>query len=168
MRRVLDVSRASEAERARFHAPYIFRLTGAQLDYVQVEQVEVITELRRLELIGEEHARANDMFGRGSLSEVEKVMVPWRDRVAILARLRFLPTMRVLAGVPPVIVTIADSPSLPLDIRRSGIYSDSFLAGATVEALFDVAGVGTGPRPISVALDGKEIARVTIDLGVLK
>jgi hypothetical protein len=173
MRRALDVARASDTERARFHASYIFKLSGAQLDYVEVQQVEVITELRRLELIGEEHARVNDMFGRGSLREAEQALLPWRDRIAIVARVRFLPTTRVLAGVPPVIVTVADSPSLPLDTRRNPVYSggaegSSFLVGATVEALYDAAAVGSASRPVSVLLDAREIARVTIDFGALK
>ena len=172
MRRALDVGRASDTARARFHAPYIFRLTGAQLDYVAVEQIEVITELRRLELIAEEHARINDTFGRGAMSDAEKALLPWRDKIAIVARLRFLPTMRVMTGVPRVNVTIADSPSLPLDTQRTGIYSGSgegsYLVGGTVEALFDAAAIGAASRPVSVTLGDKEIARMTIDFGALK
>jgi hypothetical protein len=100
------------------------------------------------------------------------VMLPWRDRIAIVARIRLLPTTRVLTGVPPVMVTIADSPSLPLDTRRSGIYSTSnegsFLVAGTVEALFDAAAAGATARPVSVTLGDKEIGRVTIDFGALK
>ncbi len=173
MRRALALARASDTERARFHAPYIFKLTGARLDYVEVEQIEVTTEFRRLELIAEEHARRNDSFGSGGLRDVETALRPWRDRIAVVARLRFQPTMRVITGVPPVTVAIGDAPSVaPLDTRRDAVYSgtgeESFLVGGTIEALFHAASVGTASRPVLVAWNGKEIGCVTIDFGALK
>ncbi len=172
MRRVLDIARSSDANRARFHAAYIFKLTNARLDYVEVEQIEVITELRRLELIGEEHARLNDTFGRGAFIDVEQALAPWRHRTVLLARVRFLPTTRFLTDVPPIHVIVADSPALPIDTRRQPIISgngeESFLAGETIEEMYDAKALGTGSHLVTILWEGKELGRVTIDFGALK
>src|SRR5258705_6574622 len=57
MERALSLARSSEAARARFHARYVVDVHAPAVEYFTVEQLEIITEFRRLELIGEDHAR---------------------------------------------------------------------------------------------------------------
>ena len=60
--------------------------------------------------------------------------------------------------------------SAPLDVRRTPVYATgttqkpgSSMYGATVEADFDVAAVGQTSRTVRVLLEGKELARATIN-----
>ena len=77
----------SDADRARFHRPYVVSLTGVGTDFFAIKTVEVITEFRRLELIAEEHARLNDNFARAGLRDAEEAIDPWKGLVWIVARL---------------------------------------------------------------------------------
>jgi len=56
----------SDSDRARFHRPSIIDVTGVAATFFAITRIEVITEFWRLELIAEEHARANDTFARGA------------------------------------------------------------------------------------------------------
>src|SRR5262247_3733190 len=74
----------SDAERARFHERYIFPINGPTIEYFALQKVELITEFRHLELIAEQHARINDMFGRGGMKDVEDALQPWRGRLTVV------------------------------------------------------------------------------------
>jgi len=84
MERALALARwpHSDAERERFHRQYLVGVNGPTVENWAVEQVEVITEFRRLALIAEEHARVNDMFGRAGVQEAEQALRPWLGRLS--------------------------------------------------------------------------------------
>ncbi|MBI2834833.1 MAG: hypothetical protein HYX76_10460 [Acidobacteria bacterium] len=163
----------SDSDRARFHAPYIVAVKGLLVDYVIVDRIEVITGFRRLELLAEEHARLNDLWGRPGVRDAEEALRPWRDRVSIVAHLRFQVANQYITGVPPVAVALGEpEPVAPIDVRRLGMYrSDdhgSVLIGATVETTFDARSVGQTVRQVLVRWDGRELARATMDFARLE
>lgn len=175
-----DIQRATElarfphtdADRAQFHKCYTIVVNGPVVEYFAVEKMDVITPFRRMELIAEDHARINDLFARGGLQDAEEALRPWRDRVAIVAHLRFDLT-KPIPGVPAADVTL-EGPRLvaPIAIRtseiRSGSGDQTLLVAGVVEAVFDVPDVGQTTRPVVVRWNGKEIARVAIDFGAME
>ena len=68
----------TDDDRAKFHSSYTFPIKGAAVDGWVAERVEVITELRRAELMAEDHARINDSWGRAGMQEVINALQPWR------------------------------------------------------------------------------------------
>jgi hypothetical protein len=177
MERALATARAtwlsSDQDRARFHDAYIFRLTGVTVDYVVIDRIEVITEFRRLEVIGEAHARLNDNFGRAGLRDAHQALRSWRGRVAIVVHMQFRPTTRYITGVPSIEVSIGDRDRLlPIQTRSDGIYNSSdfgsALVGGTVEALFDAHAVGQGRRPVVLRWNDLELVRQPVDFGSLE
>ena len=175
-----DIQRATElarfphtdADRAQFHKRYTIVVNSPVVEYFAVEKMEVITPFRRMELIAEDHARINDLFARGGLQDAEEALRPWRDRVAIVAHLRFDLT-KSIPGVPAADVTL-EGPRLvdPIAIRNSEIRSGSgdqtLLVAGVVEAVFDVRDVGQTTQPVVVRWNGKEITRVAIDFGAME
>ena len=160
----------SEADRARFHDRYIVPVDGPMVDGFSVTQVEVTTEFRRLELIGEHHARINDLFGRGGLRDAEEALRPWRDRLSISAHLAFdLAKYKYITGIPSIDVVFGGPVAVaPLDVRRTGIYgNDSGLIRGIVEVVFDAVSIGQTSRPVIVLWHGTELARVSIDFAQL-
>jgi len=162
----------TDAERARFHARYLFTVDGPTVEYFAVQRVEVITEFRRLELIAEEHARLNDLFGRGGLRDVEEAMRKGRGRTVIVVHLRFDPS-KYIVGVPEIRVAMDGSTMLlPIDdMTSSGIYSGGdqpVLIGGRVEAMFDAGSIDQESRRVSIYRGGKEIARVPIEFAKLE
>jgi hypothetical protein len=160
----------SDAERARFHERYIFPINGPTIEYFAVQKVELVTEFRRLELIAEEHARINDMFGRGGLKDVEDALKPFRGRMAVVIFLTF-DISRYITGLPEVRLAF-DGPTilLPADVKSAGIYSNEknpILIGARLDADFDAGPVGQERRTLSIYRSGKEIARVPMDFAKL-
>jgi hypothetical protein len=164
----------SDAERARFHERYLFPINGPTIEYFAVQKVELITEFRRLELIAEEHARINDMFGRGGLQDVEAALKPFRGRMTVVVLLTF-DISRYITGVPELRLAF-DGPTilLPADVKNTGIYSnssnvkkDQILIGSRIEADFDARPVGQELRTLSIYRSGKEIARVPMDFAKL-
>src|SRR3954465_6354134 len=156
----------SEADRARFHQRYIFPINGATVEYFSVQRVELITEFRRLELIGEEHARINDMFGRGGMKDVEDALRPWRGKLTVVVSLGF-DNSRYITGLPELRLAF-DGPTilLPADIKSTGEYTREkkpILTGARIEAEFGAAPIGQEKRNLSIYRNGKEIARVAMD-----
>jgi hypothetical protein len=172
--RALTLARwpTSDRDRSRFHARYVVTVKSPTVLYYSVETVEVITEFRRLELIAEDHARVNDMFGRGGFQEVRAALTPWHDRVAIVVRLQFAPN-GFITGVPILDIRL-DGPNTltPVDgVRSTGVYGqNSMLIGGVVEALFDAREVGQTTRRIIVRSQdpATELARVTVDFGSLE
>jgi hypothetical protein len=160
----------SDAERARFHERYLFPVNGPTIEYFAVQRVELVTEFRRLELIAEEHARLNDMFGRGGLQDVEVALKPFRGRLNVILFLTF-DISRYITGLPEVRLAF-DGPTilLPEDLKNTGIYSTAqnpILIGARIEADFDARPVGQEVRTLSIYRGGKEIARVPVDFAKL-
>jgi hypothetical protein len=174
MVRALTLARwpTSDVDRARFHSAYVVTLKEPTAQYYSVETVEVVSEFRRLELIAEDHARVNDMFGRGGLQEVEAAMAPWQDRVAIVVRLQFAPNGFII-GVPTLDIRLeGPNPVTPVeDVHTTAVYGrNSMLIGGVVEALFDARQVGQTPRAIIVSSTepAAALARVPIDFRSLE
>src|SRR5476651_2347055 len=119
MDRALTLARsANDRERAQFHARYIIPVTARPAGFFTIDRIEITTEFRRLELIGEDHARIGDLFGRGGLQDAERALRPYHNRVAVAARLQLAPNAFV-ADVPVVDIQL-DGPLLtPLDVRTS-------------------------------------------------
>jgi hypothetical protein len=177
---VKDIERATElarwphtdAERAQFHKRYTIAVNGPLVEYFAVEKIEVITPFRRMELIAEEHARLNDLFARGGVRDAEEALRPWRDRVSIVAHLRFDLT-KLIPGVPEVEITLEGSnPAFPITTNSSrieiGIGDDrTQLIGGLVEGVFDVREFGQRKQPVVVRWNGKEIARLGVDFAGL-
>src|SRR5262245_9887997 len=160
----------SNAERARFHERYTFPVNGPTIEYFAVQKVELLTEFRRLELIAEEHARINDMFGRGGLKDVEDALKPFRGRLSVVVHLTF-DISRYITGLPEVRLAL-DGPTilLPADVKSTGISGtakDPILIGARIEADFDARPVGQEMRTFLIYRSGKEIARVPMDFAKL-
>jgi hypothetical protein len=164
----LRIARGSESGRAAFHRPYQFATNDPS-----VERVEVITEYRRLVLMGEERIAAGDrMFGQGGRM-VEDAMRPWRRRVAVAARVRFSPQNAYVTPPPVEIVLAGGSGDVPrLDMRNApqsfaGPGGTLSWTGVDAEAVFDATTIGQTFRAAIVLLGGKEAARVTIDFSRL-
>jgi hypothetical protein len=171
--RALVVARGTDAERARFHEPYLVRMKGATAEYIAAEQVEVITEFRRFELVAEEYARRGDVLGPRGVQDAQEALRRWQGRISIVVHLRFQVTNQWIPEVPAVDVAIDDPDAVTaLNVRRTGIYNNSgrgsSLVGAVVEGVFDADAVGHGLRSVRVVWKGKDIGRVTIDFASLK
>ena len=165
MEQVLAVARGSEAARAAFHAPYILRARG-------LEDIEVITERRRLALIAAEKvALGEPLFTQGTL-RAEEALRPWRRRVAIVARFAF-PVNNAYTVAPPVDIVLTNAPTPRLDMKSETLFAlpganptqPVPVVGARGEALFDAVGIARESRTIVVRLGDKEVARVPIDFG---
>ena len=163
--RALSIGRAFDAERARFHKPYVVALSDPT-----VEQIDVVTEFRRVVLFAEEQIRQGDhTFGA---RQAERAVTPWHGRVTIVARLRFHPLNTFIAS-PPYDIIVGQPPIAAVDTRRIALYATSGagpkpgtptpLSGAIVEADFDAAAVGQEWRPVRVVLEGKDVARTVVD-----
>lgn len=168
----LSIARGTEAARAAFHAPYVRALNDPL-----VERVEVVSEFRRVVLMAEDRVRKGDrMFGY-SASQAQKALGPWNRRVSVIARLRFHP-QNTYVDVPAVEIVL-DAPGA--DRARIGVLKEPIMSlpslepsdrlpvlGAVVEGVFDAGQIHDGTRAFIVRLDGKDIARVTFSLGVLR
>jgi hypothetical protein len=168
--RALTIARSTDAERARFHAPYILTI-----DDPFVERIEIISEFRRVVLLAEEHAARGDRAFTYSTTLAQKAVEPWKHRVAIAARLRFHP-LNAYVDVPPAEIVLDANPSsrigvltqpiLALPSARSGDRLP--LLGAVVEGVFDALAVGQGTHEFTIRLDGKELRRVPLALAALQ
>lgn len=167
--RALKLGRSAEKDRATFHARYIHDLQDAT-----VRQIEIVTEFRRFVLKTEERGRLGDwMFSQG-VREAQEALRPWRGRLSIVVHLQFDP-LNTYIQVPPFILVAGGSPEIaPLEAHITPISSlpfrtktgrTTYLTGAALESQFEAASIGPTARPVSVFLDGKELARVTIDFG---
>jgi hypothetical protein len=169
--RALKLAQTSEQTRAQFHAPYVVRVNDPV-----VEQIEVVSEFRRYVLTAEEQLRLGNWLFAHSVRDAQEKLRPWRERVSIVARLRFHPH-NTLMGIPPYDVTIGGPDVAPLDVVRTPITAllsgkrgdfNAPLMGATIEAVFDARSVGRTARPLSVSLTAQPVARVTIDFAKLE
>jgi len=174
MERALSIARAREAERQQFHSRYIFNLTDPT-----VTQFEIVTEFRRLVLIGEDHVLHGDfMFTRG-VRAAEQALASTRGMVTIRAQVRFNPLNTFIAS--PDYELAIGTPSgvlLPVDTHLTPQFSTPFrnrqgktitmLMGATVESLLPADQIGQTSRPVAVTLDGKVVARITVEFNRLE
>jgi hypothetical protein len=164
---------SSDADRARFHDRYFVDVHGPTVEYFAVDQVEVITEFRRLDLIAEDHVRLNDLFARSGLRDAEEALRPWRGRVSVVAHLRFDPA-KYITGVPDVGLALDGLGGLrPIEVpHRTGIYSgggdQASLTAGLVEAVFDAESVGQKTRSVVIVWKTRELARVPIDFAALE
>ena len=165
--RALGTGRASDAERARFHAPYLVALKDPT-----AEQIEVITEFRRVVLAAEDHIRRGDhVFSMRQATEEAR---PSQGKLTLVLHLRFHP-QNVLMRVPAYELVIG--PALrALDVRRTPLYAlagprqkgASPIVGGIVECEFGAGTIGQTSRAIMVLLEGNEIAETTIDFARLE
>ena len=159
----------SDADRARFHRPYVVSLTGVGTDFFAIKTVEVITEFRRLELIAEAHARLNDNFARAGVREAEEAIGPWKGFVWVVARLDLTNHNRYVRDTPDVDIVIGgQKPIAPANARVIGVNgSEGELIGWTVEAAFPAALLKVRRVPVLVRFDGRELTRLSIDFAQL-
>jgi hypothetical protein len=169
MERALAIARARDAERQQFHNQYIFKLSDPA-----VTQIEVITEFRRLVLIGEDHVlRGDSMFTRG-LREAEQALGSSRGMLTLRAQVRFNPLNTFIVspdyalaiGTPSGTLVPIDTQLMPqfsLPFRNQQGKTITSLIGATLESTIPAQQIGQTSRPVAVTLDGKEIARVTVE-----
>jgi hypothetical protein len=170
--RALKLGRSSERERALFHTRYILPLQSSV-----VQQFGVITEFRRYVLKAEERGRLGDwMFSQG-VRAAQEALRPWQGRVSVIAQLQFDP-QNTYVSVPPFVLFVGGRPEVtPVEGRIAPLWSlssparnrqSTYLVGATIQVDFDATALGQTDRPVSVILDGREVARVTIDFAALE
>jgi len=169
--RALKLAQVVEEKRAQFHAPYLVRVDNAT-----VEQIEVVTEFRRYVLITQDQLRqGNWLFAQGVRNAKEKLQ-PWRERLSIVARLRFHPH-NTLMMVPLYDITIDQPLLVPVDIVRTPITAllsgkkgdfNTPLMGATIEAIFDTRSLDPAAKGVSVLLAAQPVARVPIAFAKLE
>jgi hypothetical protein len=160
----------TDAERAQFHARYLTKYRVPDpLAGPAVESIEIITEYRRMELIAEGHAAANDLFARGgAVQEAEEALQPYRERVSIVAHVQF--GLRTI-GVPNVIVGItggADPGPQLIEAKMKPIYVRDSLVAGDFEAVFAAASIGQARRIVTVTSNGAELARTTVDFAAIE
>ena len=110
-----------------------------------------------------------------SIRDAREKLRPWRERVSLVARLRFHP-QNTLATTPEYDITIGRPDLAPVNVVRTPIMArlsgrrgdvNAPLVGATIEAIFDARLVGQAARPVGVLLAARPVARVTIDFARL-
>jgi hypothetical protein len=171
--RAQQMARSRASEREQFHRRYVFDLRDAT-----ITQVEVITEFRRLVLITEEHIFRGDwLFSRGTRS-AEQALAPSHGMVTIRALVRLNPLNTYIMPPPYLLALGANAaggaPAL-LETKVSPQYSTPFkarngktltsLLGATLEAEISAVQLGQASRIVAVMLEGKELARTTVEFG---
>lgn len=159
--RALLIARSTDRERARFHEQYIH-----PLDDATVQSVEIITEFRRTVLIAEERILRGERSFAYSIRLAGEALKPWKNRVSVVARLRFHP-LNTYVNVPDVEVQL-DGPNA--EAAYIGVIQDpqyaltvspgeqAALVGATIEAVFEADQIGQTERTAVVRLDGKPLA----------
>jgi hypothetical protein len=173
--RAQQVARARDSERQQFHRRYVFDLQDPT-----VTQIEVVTEFRRLVLITEEHIfRGDSLFSRG-VTSAEKALAPSRGLATLRAAVRFNPLNTYITPPAYLLAMSANktgSATLVLETQVSPQYSAPFkarggktvssLVGATLEADVPSLQLGQATRIVAVTLDGRELARTTVEFGKL-
>lgn len=166
MEAVLAIARGSEDRRAAFHRPYTF-----PLNHATVERLEVITERRRLMLLAEARIAAGDHLFSHGLLHARDALRPWRQRVSIVAYVRFHPQNTYIMAPPVDIVLIGptgERPALNVRIQTefalpAGRPNERLpVVGATAEAVFDAVLIGQSLHLAVVRLDDKESVSVPI------
>jgi hypothetical protein len=165
IQRALQLARfpASDADRARFHSRYIIPIGGPTANGVRLESIEIITEFRRMELIAEQHARINDLFGRSSLTQPRRELTPWRGKVYVAARVRLSGTA---IAVPSIRIAVDSLPPLgPAEVQN--IDSGDAIVGAVVAVPFESRAVGQTVRTVTVTTGQNVLGQARIDFRAL-
>jgi hypothetical protein len=164
----------TDADRARFHRPYIIPVHAAPVDGWSVDRLEVITAFRRAELMAEDHARINDLWGRGSFADVEDALRPYRGHVTLVAHLVVRPGAPWVGGAPDATLEVDDGNVRVLDLRRVPLYGacgdgpfNCPLVGATIEAIVMADALGQRARTLTVSWRETTLAQETIRFGDL-
>jgi hypothetical protein len=168
--RALTIARDRDTVRERFHAPYIVKI-----DDPFVEQLEIISEFRRVVLLAEDRIRKGDRAFAYSSRLAAIAVDPWHHRVAVTARLRFHPH-NAYVDVPRVDMSV-DGPNA--EVAKIGVLKEPTLAlldptfpgapvpilGAVVEGVFDAKLIGQTRRYVTVYMDGKVLLTRQLDFG---
>jgi hypothetical protein len=162
----------TDADRAQFHAAYAIALRAPDVDYFTVKSIEIVTPFRRLELIAESHARTNDLFARGGISDAEEALRPWRDRVSIVAHVEF-DQAKAIPDVPALDISLEGSRRLrPISVSSDRIYRGTergaALIGASIEAVFDARSIDQGLEAIAIFFDGRDCAHAVVDFSAIE
>ena len=162
--RALTLARSTEAERARFHARYI-----QQVNSPFVERAEIISEFRRVVLMGEEQIARGDRAFAYSITRANDALHVFRRRVSIRAQVRFHP-LNNYVSLPPVTMALVGNDRALIGIKRDPVYGFSAkpgdaapLMGAVVDASFEADALGQARREFVVLLDNKELGRFLFD-----
>lgn len=181
----LNVANGSEATRSLFHARY-----RIALDDPTVEHLEAVTEFRRYVLAAEEQAKAgNWMMARGGFDPkgrtLKDLLRPTSGQVSIRASLRFhpqnnyvnLPAFDILLGEPTLLAIRADRHA-HVSLHGARVADERVLApanrepgtrdvitGATIEVFYNAPTVADRALPVRLLLEGKELARSTVEFG---
>ena len=168
----LAIANGSEATREAFHAPYLVAVNDPI-----IEQLDVITELRRYVLAAEDQLKSgNWMMGRGGFDAkgrtLTDVLRPLSGQVSIRVRLRFhpqnnygaLPAFDILVGEPTLLAMNATRTThvTPATGERG---TREVINGATIETFYNAPTINDRVLPVRMILEGKELARVTVDFG---
>lgn len=166
----LSIANGSETTRTLFHAPYL-----VAVDNETVEQLEVITELRRFVLAAEEQLKAgNWMVGRGGYDPkgrtIKDMLRPLAGQVSIRARLRFHP-LNNYGALPPFDILLGEPTLLPIDAVRTPHVTPAtgepgtrdVMTGATIEMFYNAPTIGDRVLPVRVISEGKELLRASVD-----
>ena len=165
----LQVARGPEAGRTLFHGPYVFTDVSPL-----VERIEVISEIRRLVMMAETRIAAGDRMFAQSTSSAEAALRPFRQRVSIVATLRF-PNQNTYILAPPLDIALqASAGEVPrLDLKSETLFGPGSanqqlpVVGGVVEGTFDAGVIAETTRLAIVRMDGKEVGGITIDFSRL-
>jgi hypothetical protein len=171
LRRAVTIAVGSDGNRERFHAAYNVPVTDST-----VEQVEVITEFRRFVLASEEQlALGNWMLARGGFDSsgqtLKNLLERWRGQVALRTRVRFHP-QHAYTAIPAIDILVGEPSFLAVETVRTPVTvsfdgGTSGLVGAVVETTFNALSIANRTLPVRIALDGKELVRLSVDFGRL-
>jgi hypothetical protein len=165
------VANGAEATRSAFHAPYFVRVNQPV-----IEQLEVITELRRFVLAAEEQLKSgNWMMARGGFDAKGRrlidVLRPTAGQLSLRARLRFhpqnsyktLPAFDILLGEPTLLaLNTARTPHVET-VRTDAQGSYDVITGATIETFYNAPTINDRVLPVRMIFEEKELARATVD-----
>ena len=168
--RAISIAVGQKPASARFHAPYILQISAPA-----VERAEVITEFRRFVLASEEQsALGNWSLARGGYDAkgrtLRDLLQKWRGQVSIKARMRFHP-QHSYAFMPAIDVLIGEPSFQGIDVVRAALMTSgtpTSMTGAVVEAAFNAPSFHDRTVPVRIVLEGKELARVTVDFSKLE
>ena len=169
--RELTIARSADAERARFHRTYSADVDMPIVGSLVLARVEVITEFRRIELIAESHVALGDGFGRGGIADAEAALKPWRNKVALVAHLRFpFPTQSAMSSLPPINIRIySDVLIVPLTTERPMTKGTGGIPiNGSISAVFEAGAVPSRRVAVLVEMNGQILAQVPVDLGAIK
>ncbi len=169
------LARARDSERQQFHARYVINLPDPV-----VTQIEVVTEFRRLVIIAEEHVLRGDWMFTRSVRAAGDALAATRGLTTIKAQVRFSPLNTfieppayalAIGGAAPKSpmqgVSTQLTPQYSVPFRTPDKKTLSSLTGVSLETSLPADRIGQASLAIGVTLDGKEVARTTVDFARL-